>query len=252
MAGGGRRSRPGNWYLESGSGMEATLRIANEKRAYCLVDRATWLAHQREIDALAILVEGDAQLFNPYSVIVVSPAKFSWLNAKLAAPLRRIHPFARRPGHHPRFRQGHVRRRPLFPRCRALRRRALPEKPLDYILEGLQPGRWRCCCRPAARSCRSSPCRWPYRGRRRCWPPWRPSPPPCSWPSRSFAASASWSGWSIPPWRCRPCSSACWSTAWSAAAARWGRWGCCSLPGPWSWPRRCWLFRSSPPWRWRR
>ncbi len=55
----------GRWYMESGSGMEATLRIANEKNAYCLVDRATWLAHQKETDALTLLVEGDAQLFNP-------------------------------------------------------------------------------------------------------------------------------------------------------------------------------------------
>ncbi len=84
VAGGGR-SPSAPWYLESGSGMEATLRIANEKRAYCLVDRATWLAHRGEIDALVILVEGDEQLFNPYSVIVVSPAKFSWVNAGLAA-----------------------------------------------------------------------------------------------------------------------------------------------------------------------
>jgi len=74
----------GKWYLESGNGMEATLRIANEKAAYCLVDRATWLAHQKETDALVTLAEGDAQLFNPYSVIVVSPAKFPWLNFKLA------------------------------------------------------------------------------------------------------------------------------------------------------------------------
>ncbi|HUU04246.1 MAG TPA: substrate-binding domain-containing protein [Patescibacteria group bacterium] len=74
----------GRWYMESGSGMEATLRIANEKNAYCLVDRATWLAHRKEIDVLAVLVEGDAQLFNPYSVIVVSTAKFPWLNVKLA------------------------------------------------------------------------------------------------------------------------------------------------------------------------
>jgi tungstate transport system substrate-binding protein len=74
----------GAWYLESGTGMEATLRIANEKRAYCLVDRATWMAHCREIDALAVVNEGDERLFNPYSVIVVSPAKFSWLNTRLA------------------------------------------------------------------------------------------------------------------------------------------------------------------------
>ena len=73
------------WYLQSGSGMEATLRIANEKIAYCLVDRATWLAHQKEIDTLVILAQGDAQLFNPYSVIVVAPTKFPWLNVKLAS-----------------------------------------------------------------------------------------------------------------------------------------------------------------------
>jgi tungstate transport system substrate-binding protein len=75
----------GSWYLQSGSGMEATLRIANEKIAYCLVDRATWLAHQKEIDTLMILAQGDEQLFNPYSVIVVAPVKFPWLNVKLAA-----------------------------------------------------------------------------------------------------------------------------------------------------------------------
>ena len=71
-------------YLESGSGMEVTLRIANEKSAYCLVDRATWLAHQKEIATLVLLVENDARLFNPYSVIVVNPAKFPGLNFKLA------------------------------------------------------------------------------------------------------------------------------------------------------------------------
>ena len=74
----------GSWYMESGGGMEATLRIANEKNAYCLVDRATWLAHRKEIDVLAVLVEGDAQLFNPYSVIVVSAVKFPWLHVKMA------------------------------------------------------------------------------------------------------------------------------------------------------------------------
>jgi len=74
----------GPGYLESGSGMEATLRIANEKVAYCLVDRATWLSHRRECDALVILSEGDARLFNPYSVIVVNPARFPWLKTGLA------------------------------------------------------------------------------------------------------------------------------------------------------------------------
>jgi tungstate transport system substrate-binding protein len=76
---------PAGRYVESGTGMEATLRIANEKGYYTLVDRATWLSHRREIDALDVLVEGDPDLFNPYSVIVVSPVKFPHLNVKLAA-----------------------------------------------------------------------------------------------------------------------------------------------------------------------
>ncbi|MEW6556481.1 MAG: substrate-binding domain-containing protein [Elusimicrobiota bacterium] len=74
----------GSWYIESGTGMETTLRIANEKVAYTLCDRATWLSHKKEVDALDILVEGDPVLFNPYSVIVVSPSKHPWVKYELA------------------------------------------------------------------------------------------------------------------------------------------------------------------------
>jgi tungstate transport system substrate-binding protein len=74
----------GKWYIESGTGMEATLRIANEKKCYTICDRGTWLSHKKEADVIGILVQGDAELFNPYSVIVVSPAKFSWVNHILA------------------------------------------------------------------------------------------------------------------------------------------------------------------------
>jgi len=73
-----------NWYIESGTGMETTLRIANEKVAYTLGDRATWLSHKKERDVLDILVESDPELFNPYSVIVVSPTKFPWIKYNLA------------------------------------------------------------------------------------------------------------------------------------------------------------------------
>ncbi|MFH0947700.1 MAG: substrate-binding domain-containing protein [Elusimicrobiota bacterium] len=74
----------GSWYIESGSGMEATIRIANEKVAYTLCDRGTWLSHKKEADILDILVEGDSNLFNPYSVIVVSPSKYPWVKYDLA------------------------------------------------------------------------------------------------------------------------------------------------------------------------
>jgi len=72
------------WYIESGSGMEQTLRIANEKNAYCLTDRATWLAHHFELKSLEILFTGDQLLLNFYSVIPVSPDKYPHLNYQLA------------------------------------------------------------------------------------------------------------------------------------------------------------------------
>ncbi|MEW6161988.1 MAG: extracellular solute-binding protein [Nitrospirota bacterium] len=64
------------WYLESGQGMEKTQRIANEKRAYTLTDRGTWLA-TREKDKLemVIVLEGDPALFNQYGVMAVNPQK---------------------------------------------------------------------------------------------------------------------------------------------------------------------------------
>lgn len=74
----------GSFYIETGCGMEMTLRIANQKNAYCLVDRATFISHKKEIDKLVVLVKNDPLLYNPYSVIVVSPLKFPWVNFKLA------------------------------------------------------------------------------------------------------------------------------------------------------------------------
>jgi len=62
----------GDWYIESGQGMGATLQIASEKAAYTLTDRATLLANQGGLQ-LEILVEGDAPLLNIYHVIVVNP-----------------------------------------------------------------------------------------------------------------------------------------------------------------------------------
>ena len=71
----------GDWYQESGQGMGATLRIASEKAAYTLSDRATYLANQDTL-ALSILVEGDLALLNIYHVIPVNPEKFPNLNAE--------------------------------------------------------------------------------------------------------------------------------------------------------------------------
>jgi tungstate transport system substrate-binding protein len=60
----------GDWYLSAGAGMGQTLRIASEKKAYALTDRATWLALRSELGS-AVLVEGNEELLNRYSVLVV-------------------------------------------------------------------------------------------------------------------------------------------------------------------------------------
>jgi tungstate transport system substrate-binding protein len=69
----------GDWYIESGQGMGATLKIASEKNAYTLTDRATYLANQSTL-GLAILVEGDTALLNVYHVITVNPEKWPKIN----------------------------------------------------------------------------------------------------------------------------------------------------------------------------
>ena len=73
------------WYLEVGQGMEKTQRIANEKLAYTLTDRGTWLA-TKDKDKLdmAIVLEGDSILFNQYGVMAVNPEKHSHVKYKEA------------------------------------------------------------------------------------------------------------------------------------------------------------------------
>jgi tungstate transport system substrate-binding protein len=68
-----------SWYQVIGQGMSATLHVANEKRGYTLSDRGTYLSQKDNLD-LEILVEGDAALFNPYTVMVVNPEKHSKVN----------------------------------------------------------------------------------------------------------------------------------------------------------------------------
>ncbi|MDE2728539.1 MAG: substrate-binding domain-containing protein [Gemmatimonadota bacterium] len=65
----------GDWYVEVGQGMAATLRMADEKRGYVLIDRGTYLA-LRETVNLRVLVEYDPPLHNPYSIIAVNPERW--------------------------------------------------------------------------------------------------------------------------------------------------------------------------------
>ncbi len=70
----------GPWYIETGQGMGATLVIADERNAYTLTDRATYLAFQRRLK-LAVLLEGDRPLLNVYAVLEVNPAGGPRVNA---------------------------------------------------------------------------------------------------------------------------------------------------------------------------
>lgn len=70
----------GPWYLETGQGMGATLGVAAERRAYTLVDRGTFLSYGAR-GPLAVLVEGDRELLNVYSVLEVNPANGPRVNA---------------------------------------------------------------------------------------------------------------------------------------------------------------------------
>ena len=81
----------GAWYSSLGQGMGETLGFANEKSAYTLADRATWLAQRSRLRALRIIAGGerieenqDAALLNPYGVIPVNPARHPQTMAALA------------------------------------------------------------------------------------------------------------------------------------------------------------------------
>lgn len=74
------RAFSGTWYLETGSGMGATLNTAAAMGAYAFVDRGTWLAFKNRLD-LDLLVTGDPRLRNPYSVILVNTAKHPHVKA---------------------------------------------------------------------------------------------------------------------------------------------------------------------------
>ncbi len=71
----------GDWYVESGKGMGDVITMTNEMLGYTLADRATWLNMSEGTD-LAIVTEGDKDLFNQYGVIVVDPTKNEQINAE--------------------------------------------------------------------------------------------------------------------------------------------------------------------------
>ena len=76
-------SNPGAGYKACGCGMGPALNMAASMGAYVLADRGTWLSFKNRAD-LAVLVQGDERLFNPYGVIAVNPAKHPHVKVKEA------------------------------------------------------------------------------------------------------------------------------------------------------------------------
>jgi tungstate transport system substrate-binding protein len=72
----------GSWYViyEKGAmGNDPTLRYTNERNAYTVIDRATYLTLKNQIK-LAVLVEKDEALLNFITLIPVNPQKFPKTN----------------------------------------------------------------------------------------------------------------------------------------------------------------------------
>ena len=72
-------AQAGNWYLSIGQGMGKTLTFADEKRAYTMTDRGTYIKYRfgkKPPIELEILSQGSEELANPYGVIPVNPEKY--------------------------------------------------------------------------------------------------------------------------------------------------------------------------------
>ena len=77
----------GPWYLSIGQGMGKTIIVTTEKQAYTLADRGTYYAFSLAQPArtdLVIVHEGGKELFNPYGVIAVNPARHPRVNHSAA------------------------------------------------------------------------------------------------------------------------------------------------------------------------
>ncbi|MGD9056396.1 MAG: substrate-binding domain-containing protein [Desulfobacterales bacterium] len=77
----------GQWYLSIGQGMGKALTFADEKQAYVLADRGTFIKYKFGRDVpidLVVLCEGDPALANPYGVIPISPKKHPHVKYELS------------------------------------------------------------------------------------------------------------------------------------------------------------------------
>ena len=76
-----------NWYISIGQGMGKVITYADEKRAYTLADRGTYIKYRfgkSPAVELDILVEDDVNMTNPYGIIPVSPKKHPHVQYEMA------------------------------------------------------------------------------------------------------------------------------------------------------------------------
>jgi tungstate transport system substrate-binding protein len=86
-----KKLRTEKWYLEAGSGMTATLQLANEKRAYTLSDMGTYLQNfnNHNID-LILLIGASKSLLNVYSAIADNPKNANMTKSNFAGAMQFI------------------------------------------------------------------------------------------------------------------------------------------------------------------
>jgi tungstate transport system substrate-binding protein len=77
---------PASRYLSAGLGMGEVLTMAAELQACTLADRATYATYQAKT-GLALMVQGDSRMFNPYGIIAANPARHPGINYKGARAL---------------------------------------------------------------------------------------------------------------------------------------------------------------------
>ena len=80
------------WYRSIGQGMGKTIMFADEKQAYTLADRGTYIKYKFGRDVpieLDVLCEGDPMLANPYGLIPINPKKHPHVKHELAEEFAR-------------------------------------------------------------------------------------------------------------------------------------------------------------------
>lgn len=75
------------WYVSAGQGMGACLTMANEKSAYVLTDKATFLANKDSLPELNIILAEGEDMKNTYSVIECDPETLDGVNTEGAKAL---------------------------------------------------------------------------------------------------------------------------------------------------------------------